>query len=191
MTRASVGKVSEAIARGDTRRACGRAVNERKVIQRRAVYRGVSFQIVSKMLETPVGEPASTARFFDERFGLGEVFDGVEAEQFEEALGGAVEDGAAGLFGAAGDLDQVLFHQAADRLAAGHAADRFDVGAEDRLLVSDDGQSLYGRLGELGVNFLLVELLEQVAEFRDRENLESAGHLLDAEAAVTGGVDLV
>src|SRR3954464_6299447 len=122
---------------------------------------------------------------------LREVLDAVQPKQFEEALGGAVEDGAAGLFGAAGDLDQVLFHEAADRLAAGHSADGFDVGAEDRLLVSDDGQSLYGRLGELGVDFLLVELLEQVAEFRDRENLESAGHLLDAEAAVTGGVDLV
>jgi hypothetical protein len=37
-----------------------------------------------------------------EVFALGEVAEGVEAEEFEEALGGAVEDGAAGCFGAAG-----------------------------------------------------------------------------------------
>src|SRR3954466_14226032 len=87
---------------------------------------------------------------------LREVLDAVQPKQFEKSAGGAVEDGAAGLFGAAGDLDQVVFHQAADRLAARDAADRLDVGAEDRLLVGDDRQRLEGRFGELGVAFLLV-----------------------------------
>ncbi len=88
---------------------------------------------------------------------MGEVLDAVEAEEFEEAFGCAIEDGAAGLFGAAGDFYQVFFHQAADGLAAGDAADGFDVGAQDRLFVGDDRKRFEGGLGELGVDFFLVQ----------------------------------
>lgn len=59
----------------------------------------------------------------------GEVGQGVEAEDFQKSFGGSVEDGAAGFFGAAGDFDQMFFHQAADHFAACDAADGFDVGA--------------------------------------------------------------
>src|SRR6185503_13339223 len=96
--------------------------------QSRAISPGLC-QIVAKRVRR---KGRSVLRFFEQRLGLGEVLDGVEAEQLEEALGRAVKDWPAGLFGAAGDLDQVLFHQAADRFPAGDAADGFDVGAEDR-----------------------------------------------------------
>src|SRR3954469_19219343 len=76
--------------------------------------------------------------------GLGQILEAVEPKQLEKPSGRAVEDRAARFFGAAGDLDQVLFHQAADRLAARDPADRLDVGAEDRLLVGDDRQRLEG-----------------------------------------------
>src|SRR4051794_27882466 len=68
-------------------------------------------------------------------FGLWQVFKVVHSEELEEAFGGAVEDGAAGFFGSAGDVDEVLFHQAADGFAAGYASDGFDVGSEDGLFV--------------------------------------------------------
>src|SRR4051794_27167019 len=95
---------------------------------------------------------------------LREVLDAIQAEELKEALGGAVEDRASGDFGSAVDADEVLFHQAADGLPAGDAADRFDVGSQDRLLVGDDRQRFEGGFGELGVDVFLMQALEDVAE---------------------------
>lgn len=55
---------------------------------------------------------------------------------------------------------------------------------EDGLLVGDDRQGLQRGLGELGVDFALVEFLKVGAEFREREQLVAAGDLFDSEAAV-------
>ena len=43
---------------------------------------------------------------------------------------------------APGDFYEVLFHKGADRLAARHAPNSFDIRPEDRLLIGDDGQRL-------------------------------------------------
>src|SRR4051812_28143201 len=90
--------------------------------------------------------PASSLRL-GQFLGLRQVLKAVEAEKLEEAFGGAVEDRAPGFFGAAGDFDEVLFHQRAYRLAARDATDRLDIGAEDRLLVGNDRQRFQRRLG--------------------------------------------
>jgi hypothetical protein len=79
-----------------------------------------------------------------EFFDFGQVLEGGQSEDLEELFGGAVEHGAAEDFGAADDFDQSLEHEAAEDFAAGDAADGLDVGADDRLLVADDGQGLEG-----------------------------------------------
>src|SRR5690242_5103718 len=66
-------------------------------------------------------------------FVLRKILKRVQSEQLEESLGRPIEDRPTRLLGASGDLHEMLFHQAADRLAAGHPANCFDVGAEDRL----------------------------------------------------------
>ena len=96
----------------------------------------------------------------------GEVFKTIKAKEFQKSLGCSIQDGAAGDFGSAGDSDQMLFHEAADGLAAGDAADGLDVGTKDRLLVGNDGQCLQSGFGESGVGFPLVERLEGGAVFR-------------------------
>ncbi len=45
-----------------------------------------------------------------------------------------------------------------------------------------------GGAGELGVDFLLVQLFEGFTKFGQGEQLISAGHLLDAEASLAGFV---
>src|SRR3954454_24978029 len=113
--------------------------------------------------------------------GLGQVFDTVETEEFEEAFGRAVEDGSAGLFGAPGVFHQMLFHKAADGFPAGASANGLYIGAKNRLFVGNDCQGFEGGLGELRVGFLLVELLEMLAVSGEREDLISAGDLLNPE----------
>jgi hypothetical protein len=68
-----------------------------------------------------------------EFFGFGEVFEGIQAEDFEEPLGRAVEHGAAEDLGPPGDLDEALVPQAAEDLAGSDAPDCLDVGPDDRL----------------------------------------------------------
>src|SRR5205823_6059037 len=74
---------------------------------------------------SPPFDHAALFLWFGQFFGLGEVFQVVQAEELQEAFRGAVEDGAAGFFGSAGDVDEVLFHEGADGFAAGYASDGF------------------------------------------------------------------
>src|ERR1700722_10066197 len=71
---------------------------------------------------------------------LRQIFEAVEAEEFEKPLGGPVKNRPARHFGAAGNADKMLLHQTTDRFTAGHAADRLYVGSQNRLLVGNDGQ---------------------------------------------------
>ncbi|MDB5323837.1 MAG: hypothetical protein JWN40_5468 [Phycisphaerales bacterium] len=119
-------------------------------------------------------------------FGLRQVFEVVHSEELEESFGGAVEDGAAGFFGSAGDVYQVFFHEGADGFAAGYASDGFDVGSQDGLFVGDDCEGFEGGLAEFGVGLALVESLEDIAVLGEGEELVTTSDLLDAEGA--GGV---
>ena len=63
---------------------------------------------------------------------------------------------------AANDLDDALVHQQPQRFAAVDAANRFDVGAHDRLPIGNDGEGFAGGCAELQFDLAFAQ-----ARFRD------------------------
>src|SRR5688500_14347388 len=109
--------------------------------------------------------------------GGGKVFQAAQAEVFEKMLSGVVGVRATGDFGANGLLDEAAFekglHHASDR----DAANLLDLGARERLAISDDGESLEGGLRKAGrTDFVPDERLDPRGILRLAGELPRAGH---------------
>src|ERR1700693_3868949 len=65
-----------------------------------------------------------------------------QTEMIEKKFRRFVKQRAPRNFGAAANLNEPAFHQCLQNAVDGDAADRFDIGARDRLTVSDDGERL-------------------------------------------------
>src|ERR1700693_3284360 len=77
-------------------------------------------------------------QFFDVR----QFFEISQTEVIEKELGRFVKQRAPRNFGAAGNFDEPAFHQCLQNAIDGDAADGLDVGARDRLSISNDGKRL-------------------------------------------------
>jgi hypothetical protein len=128
---------------------------------------------------------------FSEFGGVGEVVEIFEAKVLHEELGGLVEEGAAGDFGAASDADEVAVEEGLHDAIDGDAADGFDVGAGDGLAVGDDGEGFHGRGAEAGLAVLGEELAEPGGEVRLGDELPAGSAFADFVGAAGLGVFLL
>ena len=106
----------------------------------------------------------------------------LQAEAFEEFRGGLVEEGAAGGLGAARQLDEAALQQGGDDAIDGDAADRLDVGAGDRLAISDDGEGLQRGLAQFAGAGLVEELADPGGGLGPGAEAVAARQLLDDDA---------
>src|SRR2546423_3264732 len=117
---------------------------------------------------------------------------------FEEKLGRLIEQGAARNFRATGDLHQTAFHQILQHAVNGDSANRFDVGARDRLAIRDDGQGFERRRSkprrfhcreQLPDPRRVSRIAHQLPAFRFLRELEGAALLdvLDLQSFERGG----
>jgi hypothetical protein len=98
----------------------------------------------------------------------------------------AVQHRPTDLVRASDDLHEPALHEAAQHLAARDAADRLQVGAEDRLAVRDDRERLERRLGQPALLAHALEARDHRTERRKRHHLATAGDALDPERASVG-----
>ncbi len=129
--------------------------------------------------------------YFAEFGGVGEVIDAVDSEVLEEGIGGLVEEGAAGEFGAAADADEVAVEEFLDHAVAGDAADGFDGGFGDGLAVGDDGEGFHGGAGESFRFSAGEELSDEVSEFGFGVDFPALGAFEDGEGTVGVGVSFI
>jgi hypothetical protein len=121
----------------------------------------------------------------------GEILEAFEAVDLEEFAGGGIEDGSAEGVVTAGDFDEALFHEESEGFAAVDAADGFDVGAGERLLVGDDGEGFAGRAGEAEFLVAAAKRGEPAMEFAAGEQLKTAGDFFDLKRGIVGDEEVL
>jgi len=128
---------------------------------------------------------------FAELFVHGEIVDGAEAEGFEEEAGRFVEVGTTECVVGTADFDETAIHELLEHFDTGDAADGFDVSADDRLAVGDDGEGFHLAGGEFEFGLTVVEFVEPVRVLGAGEHLIPGGDLFDAEGSAATVVDVI
>lgn len=118
--------------------------------------------------------------------GVRQLFEILEAEEFEEKRGRLVKKGASGLLGTTGDPDNLAFQQGGNHAIDGDAAHRFHLGPADGLTVGDDGQRFERRLAEAGGLGLIEQAVGPDGEFRAGLELVTSSDALHHQAGALG-----
>jgi len=118
--------------------------------------------------------------------GVGKFIQAFQAKEFQKYGSRFVKERTSRLLGTARDADYFPLEQRGDDTVNRHAAHRFDLGAADRLTISDDGQRFKCRLAQPGRLRAIEEPVRPDCESGPGLQLKASSDSLHSEARSTG-----